>query len=68
MKPTWRGPVEAIPKPSLSAIPTSRLPLKIPSTETVGYQKRYAVTARCSAASACAVAAVAAVGKPASNS
>ena len=40
VKPTARGPAAAIKIEMLSWMPTSRLPLKMPSTDTVGYQKR----------------------------
>jgi len=43
---TARGPTAAISIDWLSTRPAWRLPLKMPSVETVGYQKRYAVIAR----------------------
>lgn len=46
VNPTCRGPVEAIPTARLSFSPISLFPLKIPSIDTVGYQNRYATTAR----------------------
>jgi len=64
VKPTWRGPVAAMPHCLPSSMPTDRLPLKMPSTDTVGYQKRYATIARCNAASSRARWLAFSVGKP----
>jgi len=40
VRPCWRGSAAAMPQALPSSIPTDRLPSKMPSVETVGYQKR----------------------------